>query len=51
VHGTVNDLAMCGARPIGLTAGFILEEGFPMDDLWRIACSMSAAANGPGSAS
>jgi hydrogenase expression/formation protein HypE len=44
VHGTVNDLAMCGARPIALSAGFILEEGFPMADLWRIARSMGAAA-------
>ncbi len=44
VHGTVNDLAMCGARPLALTAGFILEEGLPMDDLWRIVQSMQAAA-------
>ena len=44
VHGTVNDLAMCGARPLALSAGFILEEGFPMEDLWRIATSMQAAA-------
>ncbi len=44
VHGTVNDLAMCGARPVALSAGFILEEGFPTDDLWRIARSMGAAA-------
>ena len=36
VHGTVNDLAMCGARPLAISAGFILEEGFPMDDLWRV---------------
>jgi hydrogenase expression/formation protein HypE len=44
VHGTVNDLAMCGARPLALSAGFILEEGLPMDELWRIVQSMSAAA-------
>ncbi len=44
VHGTVNDLAMCGARPLYLSAGFIIEEGFAMDDLWRIVCSMQAAA-------
>ena len=44
VHGTVNDLAMCGARPLALSAGFILEEGFPMADLWRIAVSMREAA-------
>ena len=36
VHGTVNDLAMCGARPLALSAGFILEEGLPMEELWRI---------------
>src|SRR5258708_5636750 len=35
IHGTVNDLAMCGARPMHLSAGFILEEGLPMDDFWR----------------
>ncbi len=44
VHGTVNDVAMCGARPLALSAGFILEEGFPMDDLWRIVESMRDAA-------
>ena len=50
VHGTINDLAMCGARPLALSAGFILEEGFPMTDLWRIVLSMrdaAAAANTP----
>jgi hydrogenase expression/formation protein HypE len=44
VHGTVNDLAMSGARPLYLTSAFILEEGLPMETLWRIVCSMSAAA-------
>ena len=44
VHGTVNDLAMCGAQPLALTAGFVLEEGLPMDDLWRIVRSMAQAA-------
>jgi hydrogenase expression/formation protein HypE len=44
VHGTVNDLAMCGARPCHLSAGFILEEGFPVADLVRIVDSMAAAA-------
>ncbi|HVF46171.1 MAG TPA: hydrogenase expression/formation protein HypE [Pyrinomonadaceae bacterium] len=44
VHGTVNDLAMSGARPLYLSAGFILEEGFPIDDLRRIAASMQIAA-------
>ncbi len=40
VHGTVNDLAMSGARPLYLSAGFILEEGFPIDELRRITASM-----------
>jgi hydrogenase expression/formation protein HypE len=44
VHGTVNDLAMSGARPVYLSAGFILEEGLPMETLWRVVCSMRAAA-------
>ncbi|WP_433435020.1 hydrogenase expression/formation protein HypE [Nonomuraea sp. CA-141351] len=44
VNGTVNDLAMCGARPVHLSAGFILEEGFPVADLRRITDSMAAAA-------
>jgi hydrogenase expression/formation protein HypE len=48
VHGTVNDLAMCGAQPIALTAGFVLEEGLPMDELWRITQSMQAAARAAG---
>lgn len=44
VNGTVNDLAMSGARPLYLSAGFILEEGFPIADLKRILESMRAAA-------
>jgi len=44
VHGTVNDLAMCGARPLYLSAGFVLEEGMPMEELWQIVQSMQAAA-------
>jgi hydrogenase expression/formation protein HypE len=44
VNGTVNDLAMCGARPQWLSAGFILEEGFPMNSLWQVVQSMRAAA-------
>ena len=44
VHGTVNDLAMCGARPLYLAAGLVLEEGLAMDTLWRIVQSMQAAA-------
>jgi hydrogenase expression/formation protein HypE len=44
VNGTINDLAMSGARPLYLAAAFILEEGLPTDDLRRIVQSMSAAA-------
>ncbi len=44
VHGTVNDLAMSGARARWLSAGFILQEGLPMDTLWRVVCSMRDAA-------
>ncbi|MBB2910949.1 hydrogenase expression/formation protein HypE [Streptosporangium becharense] len=44
VNGTVNDLAMCGARPRYLSAAFILEEGFPIADLRRITASMAEAA-------
>ncbi|MBF0355188.1 MAG: hydrogenase expression/formation protein HypE [Alphaproteobacteria bacterium] len=44
VHGTVNDLAMAGARPLYLSAGFILEEGLPLADLARIVASMARAA-------
>ncbi|HJT03937.1 MAG TPA: hydrogenase expression/formation protein HypE [Pseudonocardiaceae bacterium] len=48
VNGTVNDLAVSGARPAHLSAGFILEEGFPVEDLRRIVASMSAAAAAAG---
>jgi hydrogenase expression/formation protein HypE len=48
VNGTVNDLAMCGARALYLSAGFILEEGLPMDTLWRVVCSMQQAAAAAG---
>ncbi len=44
INGTVNDLAMCGARPLFLSAGFVLEEGLPIDTLKRIVQSMRAAA-------
>ena len=44
VNGTVNDLATAGARPLYLSAAFILEEGFPLADLQRIVASMQAAA-------
>ncbi|MBN1517686.1 hydrogenase expression/formation protein HypE [Candidatus Sumerlaeota bacterium] len=44
VYGTVNDLAMCGARPAWLSAGFILEEGLPVETLTRVVESMRQAA-------
>ncbi len=44
VNGTVNDLAMCGARPLYLSAAFVIEEGFAMNDLWRVILSMKTAA-------
>ncbi len=44
VHGTVNDVAMAGAKPLYLSAAFVLEEGFPLADLKRIVESMAAAA-------
>ena len=48
VNGTVNDLAVSGARPLSLSAAFILEEGFPIADLTRIVASMQAAARRAG---
>ena len=48
VHGTVNDLAMCGARPMYLSVGFILEEGTAMDDFARVVGSMREAADAAG---
>lgn len=48
VHGTVNDIAVMGARPLYLAAAFILEEGFPLADLARIVASMAAAAREAG---
>jgi hydrogenase expression/formation protein HypE len=48
VHGTVNDLSMCGAHPLYISAGFIIEEGLPMDDLWRIVVAMQEAATESG---
>src|SRR6201982_3970659 len=44
IHGTVNDLAMSGAKPLYLAASFIREEGLPMDDLERVVQSMREAA-------
>ncbi len=48
VHGTVNDLAMMGARPCWLSAGFVLEEGLPLDVLDRVVHAMAEAANAAG---
>jgi hydrogenase expression/formation protein HypE len=48
VHGTINDVAMAGARPLYLAAGFILEEGLPLADLDRIVASMARAASEAG---
>jgi hydrogenase expression/formation protein HypE len=48
IHGTVNDLAMCGARPLYLSVGFILEEGFSMRDFWAVVSSMRETAAAAG---
>ena len=48
VNGTVNDLAMCGAKPLYLSSAFIIEEGLPMDFLWKIVLSMKTAAEAAG---
>jgi hydrogenase expression/formation protein HypE len=48
VNGTVNDLSMCGARPLYLSAGFILEEGLPMETLRTVVASMCEAAQRAG---
>ncbi|MEY6433707.1 hydrogenase expression/formation protein HypE [Thioalkalicoccus limnaeus] len=48
VHGTINDVAMAGARPLYLAAGFVLEEGFPLADLDRLVASMAAASRSAG---
>ena len=48
VHGTLNDVAMAGGKPLYLSAGFILEEGFPLADLERIVVSMALAAREAG---
>jgi hydrogenase expression/formation protein HypE len=48
VYGTVNDLSMVGAKPLYITAGLILEEGFPLEDLKRILSSVSSAAEKSG---
>ena len=48
VNGTVNDLAMSGARPLWLSAAFIMEEGFAMEELSQVVASMAAAAAAAG---
>ncbi|MBP6672073.1 MAG: hydrogenase expression/formation protein HypE, partial [Bacteroidetes bacterium] len=48
VYGTVNDLTMCGAKAQYLSASFIIEEGLPMEELWRIVQAMKAAADRSG---
>ena len=48
VYGTVNDLAMCGAKPLYLSTGFILEEGLPHETLERVVTSMAEAARASG---
>jgi len=48
INGTVNDLAMCGANPLFLSSAFVIEEGFPMEDLWRVIVSMQEAAKVAG---
>ena len=48
VHGTINDVAMMGAWPLALTAGFVIEEGFALGELDRIVASMAAAARAAG---
>jgi len=48
VHGTINDLAMMGGRPLALSAAFVLEEGFPIDSLREIVADMADAAAAAG---
>ena len=48
VYGTVNDLAVCGADPLYISLGFIIEEGFPMEELWQIVQSIKRAAEQSG---
>ena len=48
VNGTVNDLAVSGATPVALTAGFVIEEGFPLDELRALARSAARAAAAAG---
>ena len=48
INGTVNDLAMCGARPLYLSCGMILEEGLPMETLWAVVQSLRATSEAAG---
>lgn len=48
INGTVNDLAMCGARPLYLSCGMILEEGLPMETLWAVVQSLRSSAEAAG---
>lgn len=48
INGTVNDLAMCGSKPLFISVGLIIEEGFPMTDLWKVVLSMKEAAKKAG---
>jgi hydrogenase expression/formation protein HypE len=48
VYGTINDLSMCGARPLYLSVSFIIEEGLAMEDLWKIVQSMRKAVDSTG---
>ena len=48
VNGTINDVAMSGAKPLFLSCGCIIEEGFPLDDLKKIVISMKQAATNAG---
>ena len=48
INGTVNDLAMSGAKPLYISLGMIIEEGYPMEELWKIVTSIKAAAKKAG---
>ena len=48
INGTVNDLSMCGARPVYLSCGLILEEGLPMETLWAVVQSLKQSAETAG---
>ncbi len=45
INGTVNDLSVSGAKPLYISVGFIIEEGFEIEELWKIVLSMKEAAN------